>query len=114
MEVEKSASTQIILRVPFNISWYTKFNMKKPRKFKFPISILNSINECTQGYFLVTVTSDREFEIYQNLNDTVDHMAVIHFLDVHAQVMKDAVLHQAAKQFGKTEAGNNGENLDRS
>lgn len=79
--------------------------MKKPRKFKFPTAVLNSINECTQGYFLVTITSDREFEVFQNIGDTVDHLSMIHFLDVHTQVMKDAVIDGAARNLNKRHSG---------
>ncbi len=76
--------------------------MKRARKFKFPRTVLNSINECTQGYFLLTINGDREFEVYQNLNDSVDHLAVVSFLDVHTQVMKDKIIDQATKQLGNT------------
>lgn len=50
------------------------------KKFKFPDQILNQIDECSRGFFLVTVNQDGEFESFGRFDDPVTELGTMGFL----------------------------------
>ena len=64
---------------------------KQTKKFKFPTSVLHQINECSNGFFLVTLNQNNEFEVFQNLESPVHFMSMATFLRVASEQMFKSV-----------------------
>lgn len=64
---------------------------KKAKKFKFPVALLNQINECSNGFFLVIVNENKEFEVFQNLENPITHLGMINFLEIFSNSMQTSL-----------------------
>jgi hypothetical protein len=64
---------------------------KKSKKFQFPPQLLNQIHECSNGFLLVTMNEDYEFEVFQNLNNPVSHLGMANFLEIFSHHMQESL-----------------------
>lgn len=78
--------------------------MENNAKFVFPKQLLNQLAECSNGFFLVAVNQDNQFEIYQNLNSPILHMGMMNFLDVFSDSMQEQL---RSKPLGGMPGGEN-------
>lgn len=63
----------------------------RARKFQFPKSVLNQINECSKGYFLVIVNEENKFEVFQNLENPVTQLGLVNFLEIFSNGMQETM-----------------------
>lgn len=68
------------------------------RPFKLPESFLNQLGEFTNGYFLVVLTNEGKFEVYDKADTDADQLAMINFLDIHSDVLQDMLRVQAIEE----------------
>ena len=65
--------------------------MKKSASFEFPAAILNQINECSQGFFLVVINDKGEFENYFNADSPVHELGLINYVDVKSSALQSVI-----------------------
>lgn len=76
------------------------------KKFKFPIAVLNQINECSNGFFLVVVNEKKEFEVFQNLENPVTQLGLINFLEIFSGSMQENMRQKPLFNGGSPEKSN--------
>lgn len=55
---------------------------KKDAKFQLPNHLINQLVECSNGFFLVVLNQDQEFEVFQNLPTPLVQLGIANFLDI--------------------------------
>ena len=65
--------------------------MTANKRFQFPKHLLNQIGECSNGYFLVVLNSDNQFEVFQGLDNPVSYLGMMNFLDVFSGSMQNSM-----------------------
>lgn len=61
--------------------------MPKPEEIKHgvPKQVENAINEYSQGFFLVTIAEDGEFTVQSCLENSMQNLAMLNFLNILVQ-----------------------------
>ena len=72
------------------------------KKFEIPKALLEQLDECTKGFFLLTVNEDGDFDMFQSYSDTVTEMGVTNCLNVHFSTMQKVTERQAFEQMMKS------------
>jgi hypothetical protein len=65
--------------------------MKKRKPFQIPKALLTQINECSKGFFLVTISEEDKFDIHQCLDNPVLNMAMMNFLEVYSTAQQQNI-----------------------
>jgi len=63
----------------------------KKRPFKLPEAFLNQLGEFTNGYFLIVLNHEGQFEVYDKADTQADQLAIINFLDVQGAVLQEVI-----------------------
>jgi hypothetical protein len=66
--------------------------------FKLPGSFLKQLAEFTDGYYMVTINSEGEFETFSNFPTPVSAMAILNFLDVESGALQESIRQQAIER----------------
>lgn len=77
--------------------------MQKKMKFTFPKHLLNQIEECTNGYFLVTLNDELEFEVYQDLKNPAVNLGMLNFLEIYSTSAQQNIRDKSVNQLGEAE-----------
>lgn len=73
--------------------------MKKDN-FELPKSFLTSLDEFTNGYFLVTLNEKNQFKVYLNYNDQeAIELAMINFVDIYADSVQESIRQRAVEDI---------------
>lgn len=65
--------------------------MQKDTPFKFPNKLVNQIDEFSDGFFLVVINTEGEFEVFQTLDSPVKSMAMHNFLQIYTNNINAAM-----------------------
>jgi len=65
------------------------------KPFEIPKALLEQLDECTKGFFLLTVNENGDFDMFQSYSDTVTELGVTNCLNVHFNAMQEVVKQQA-------------------
>lgn len=77
--------------------------MKKD-SFELPKSFLTSLDEFTNGYFLVTLNEKNQFKVYLNYNNQeATELAMINFVDIYANSVQESIRQRAIEDILKEE-----------
>lgn len=78
--------------------------MKKD-SFELPKSFLTSLDEFTNGYFLVTLNEKNQFKVYLNYNGQESiELAMINFVDIYATSVQESIRQKAIEDILKEDA----------
>lgn len=88
----------ILYTLPFLAGGHYTEKMDNPNHFELPKELLNGLDECTRGYFLVTINDNGEFEMYNNINDQVDALAITRFLDEYLMIQNENIMDDYIEQ----------------
>ena len=69
-------------------------------KFKFPKALLNQVSECSNGYFLVTISEDNKFDVHQDLGDPLKHVGMVNFLEIYATTAQNNLRERPGQRNG--------------
>ncbi len=73
--------------------------MKKDN-FELPKSFLTSLDEFTNGYFLVTLNEQNQFKVFANYNGQEStELAMINFVDIYAGAVQEGIRQQAIEDI---------------
>lgn len=73
--------------------------MKKDH-FELPKSFLTSLDEFTNGYFLVTLNEKNQFTVHLNYNNQeAIELSMINFLDIYATSVQESIRQKAIEDI---------------
>lgn len=67
----------------------------KIKPFKLPKAILNMLEECTNGYYLVTIDDQHEFQTFVHHPNQVIELGLLNYVDLQSSAIQQ-VLRQKA------------------
>lgn len=69
--------------------------MGKPKPFKLPEAFIKQLEEFTNGFHLVVVNSQNEFETYVWYPDSVSELALLNYLDIQSTATQEIIRQQS-------------------
>jgi hypothetical protein len=61
------------------------------KSFQIPESLLNQLNEFTNGFLLIAINDKREFEVYHKTDGVADYMGLVNFADIVSGQMQQSL-----------------------
>lgn len=69
--------------------------MSKPKPFKLPKAFINQLKEFTNGFHLVTINSQNEFETVVWYPDELTEMALLNYVDIQSTAVQEIIRQRA-------------------
>ena len=77
--------------------------MKNKKPFKLPKAFLNQLNEYTNGYYLVTVNENMEFETHFNFPNELVQLGIINHIDIESSDFQEMLRHPFDLDFEESD-----------
>lgn len=62
--------------------------------FIFPRQLLNQLAECTNGYALITLNENNDFEVYLHLPTSLTKLGMANFLTIFSEMLQHTLRNQ--------------------
>lgn len=78
-----------------NLNLYYVRPMKNKKPFELPKAIINMLEECTKGFYLVTVNDQNEFKTFVYYPDELTEVGILNYVDLQSTAVQEVLREQA-------------------